>query len=53
MVLVNVIVGIFTALCFIGAVGEWEDMKLKKFLERGFYLCVIAIIVLNVFSIMR
>lgn len=53
MVLANVIVGLFTALCFIGAVGEWEDMELKKFLEKGFYLCVIVIIVLNVFSIAK
>lgn len=53
MVLVNAIVGIFAVLCFIGAVGEWEDMELKKFLERGVYLCVIAIIVLNVFYIAR
>lgn len=53
MTIVNIIIVIFTALCFIGAVGEKDDKELKQFMRYGFMLCMAALLILNVFQIAR
>ena len=53
MTVINIILGIFTALCFLGAVGEKDDRELKQFMRYGFLLCICGLLILNVFQIVR